>query len=369
MMQATPEERREAMKALAKYDLLNTGDERKAFVKMFLDHGAGSSKDSLKFHFNFSGSIVHTDTTAMSSRSDYHSVGEILGFFGRTLAEFPSFDEALEDVKYLVAKNAQQEGWTEAEHPAQMDADKPQYSRFWFCKSGGKTESWKSETVKKLTGQADLKDDPRKLQNSLAFMEGLGYEASAAESSSVLISTPKWQEMISALDPLKFTYLIFTYLNCCAIFLSRPCIVRCTAMQQHWSSYTLMDLLIGVHEACTPGEDLCKAEEGPKICKHRLDGPIDSSNPLNSVRLELKKLSNWQLPFLNLKAHFQVRISEKPSYQEFLNELVALLEQQQAFSVQSNEFIVACENLHKLEVLFFSLTMICRDSASCRGGP
>ena len=205
-MQASDEERRECMRALAKYDLLNTGDERKAFVKMFLDHGAGASKESLKFHFKFEGSITHTDSTEMSSRSDYHSVGEILGFFGRKLSEFPSFDDAVKDVQYLVRKNREQEGWNEAEHPAQMDKDKPEYSRFWFCKSGGKTEKWRSDTVKRLSGEADLKDDHRKLNNTLMFMEGLGYEASATAGSEVQISSVKWQQMIEALEPLKFTY-------------------------------------------------------------------------------------------------------------------------------------------------------------------
>jgi hypothetical protein len=51
--------------------------------------------------------------------------------------QFKDHTLAVEDVEYLVKRNAAEFEWSQDEHPAQIDSEKPIYSTFW-CDSPGR---------------------------------------------------------------------------------------------------------------------------------------------------------------------------------------------------------------------------------------
>ena len=62
LAEATPEQKKAAELALAKYDLLTTVEDRQRFLDVFEENGRGHGKDSLKFVNNFQTSLTHTQT-------------------------------------------------------------------------------------------------------------------------------------------------------------------------------------------------------------------------------------------------------------------------------------------------------------------
>ena len=170
--------------ALSKYEALTDNDSRQSFLKRFQENGAGHGKESLKFASTFGMSLTHTDETVLGHTEDYYSVGQILAYEGQSLANFPDKAEALSDVKYLVAKNMKLHSWDEADHPPDMDAVKPEYSKFWYVKGKGKETTWKQVEQIQLSGEANLKN-AKQLTEGSKFMEGLGFQGELGNAPEV----------------------------------------------------------------------------------------------------------------------------------------------------------------------------------------
>ena len=147
---ATKEEKLEAERALAKYDLLTDNDERGRWIKQFEQNGGGIGPNALKFASKFDKSLEFNDSTTLRQVEDYYSPGEILQFNGTCIANFKSVTEAVEDAEYLVKKNMEAHGWTEEEHPPLLDEVKPEYSKYWFARGMGKETSWERKQQKSL---------------------------------------------------------------------------------------------------------------------------------------------------------------------------------------------------------------------------
>ena len=122
---ATPEQKLEAEKALAKYDLLTGHDERQEWIRQFELNGGGIGPNALKFASKFDKSLEFNDSTTLKQVEDYYSPGEILQFNGTCIANFPTVDEAVQDAEYLVKKKMEAHGWAEEDHPHLMDELKP----------------------------------------------------------------------------------------------------------------------------------------------------------------------------------------------------------------------------------------------------
>ena len=93
----TPEEKEEAERALAKYDVLTDYADRQRFLKSFEEHGGGTGKDALKFVSSFKKSLEFNDTTTLGQVEDYYTVGEILTFNGSALSNFKKVSDAVSD--------------------------------------------------------------------------------------------------------------------------------------------------------------------------------------------------------------------------------------------------------------------------------
>ena len=178
---------------MIKYDNIVHPDSRKRFLKMFKENSG-----SLKWAFNFKIELTHEDTTEMSRNEDYRTPGEILKCNGRLIDSFPSIEEAMVDVLYLVEKNQMQQRWTNEPHPAVLDEKMPAYSKFWYVKSNGATELIKQTQKKELTGDAVLKNIGQ-IEEGMHFMEGLGFE----ERSVVSIENVKFAVMLTQCEALK----------------------------------------------------------------------------------------------------------------------------------------------------------------------
>lgn len=199
--QASQQERSDAQTALTKYESLVTQSDRMRFLRAFTANGGGKGPGALKFVFSFTGSIVHQEDVVMGNTEDYYSVGEILGQFGKSLSDFSTPQQALEDAQYIVAKNLEENGCDSNTHPPQIDNERPEYSKLWFIKSDGKKTSWLSRTKKELTGEADNLKDIKAIEEGLTFMEGIGY-GNGDESTGTTITSVKFAELQSLMDTL-----------------------------------------------------------------------------------------------------------------------------------------------------------------------
>ena len=84
-----------------------------------------------------------------------------------------------------------------------IDEVYPEYSRFFFRKSLGKTRTHTQEEIKKLSGEMDLKS-AKQLENAKLFMEGQGFPEDAPGSgSNASIVNVKWESLCAALQSLK----------------------------------------------------------------------------------------------------------------------------------------------------------------------
>ena len=146
---ASPQQKQDAMQALAKYDTLTNHEDRVQFLKDFDSHGEGKGPNALKFVSTFQKSLEFNDTTTLKQVEDYYSPGEILTFNGTSLSNFKSVTEAIQDAEYLVKKNMEANGWTEEDHPPLLDEVKPEYSRYWYVRAMGKETSWEQKTKQK----------------------------------------------------------------------------------------------------------------------------------------------------------------------------------------------------------------------------
>ena len=204
-MQATKEERDEAVRALAKCDILTDHEERQRFLKDFEEHGSGQGKDSLKFVSSFQKSLEYNDDVKLGQVENYYTVGEILAMNGNSLANFKTILAAVQDCEYLVQKSMELHGWKEEDHPPQKDELKPEYSRYWYVKGKGKETSWTQTQSKKLTGDAALKGLAQ-LQSACKAMEMLGWsEDPAAAASGAIIENVKYSLLMKEIELLKST--------------------------------------------------------------------------------------------------------------------------------------------------------------------
>ena len=202
-LQATEEEQADAVAALGKYEMLCSYHERTRFIAAFVEAGEGKEKGSLKFAYKFSQTLEHTESTSVSSNEEYRTPGEILSLVGRSFKDFNSTRQAIVDVEYLVAKNAEEFEWSPEEFPAKIDTVKPEYSRYWYIKSNGKTQSFNQIQKKKFEGEAMVKG-VKQMEGTMNFMEGLGF---AGDSSNVNIESVKHAELMKVCATLKYTYL------------------------------------------------------------------------------------------------------------------------------------------------------------------
>ena len=196
--QASPDEKKTCSEALAKYDQLVNPEQRKRFLNMFIQHGEGKGPDALKFAFTFDASVSHEDATSIGQVSDYITVGEVLTRNGRAFSEFESPQKAFEDAMYLVEKNMKEFVWTEEEFPHEIDADKVEYSRFYYIKSKGKNEDYTQKQSKTATGTAAIKG-LKQLKNGMHFLECLGM----GEPSTVTIENVKHEKLLKEIEGLK----------------------------------------------------------------------------------------------------------------------------------------------------------------------
>ena len=203
-MKATKEEKEEATRALAKYDILTDHEERQRFLKDFEDHGSGSGKDALKFVNSFKKSLECSDTTTLGQVEDYYTVGEILTMNGNSLSNFKKISDAVSDAEYLVKKSAELHGWKEEDHPPQRDDVKPEYSRYWYVKGKGKETSWNQTQSKKLEGDAGLKNMAQ-LQIGCRFMEGVGLPDEDENTTGAIIENVKYSLLMKEIEQCKST--------------------------------------------------------------------------------------------------------------------------------------------------------------------
>ena len=71
-------------------------------------------------------------------------------------------------------KNSEANGWSMEDHPPQIDAVKPEYSKYWFVKGKCKETQWTQTQNKKIEGEAALKN-LEQVQSGCKFMECLGF--------------------------------------------------------------------------------------------------------------------------------------------------------------------------------------------------
>ena len=201
--QASVEDRREAVAALTKYDLLVDNTQRQKFVTLFESSGSGKARDSLKFAANFSCTLTNEDKTTAGNHTDWRTVGEILQLNGRSLQEFPVVADALDECAYLVLKSQKEFAYDDTMFPPNIDEARPLYSRFYYTKSTGKLEEWAQRETKTLAQEAQLKN-LKHLTDSMTFMEATGFEPS---SSSVAIENVLFAELDTHVATLKQTYI------------------------------------------------------------------------------------------------------------------------------------------------------------------
>ena len=172
------------------------------FLDLFQDNKA-LGKDALKFAKNFQMSVDHNDVTTVGTKEDFFPMGVILGAYGQGIKDFSTIKEALAATRHLCTLNMAEHGYEEkTEH---LDEQFPQFSRFWFVMSKGKTMEHKQIVAKKLEQQVDLKSLVQ-LQEAKLFMEGMGFQEQEPGKSSVEVENVKATELKKSVELLKLSY-------------------------------------------------------------------------------------------------------------------------------------------------------------------
>ena len=180
---------------MQKYDSIADPGSRKRFLQCFKENG---SKD-LKWACEFKATLIDIEMTKIQSNGNFLTPGEILLFNGRSWDGFAGdVDRAMEDVKYLVAKNQTEHGWTDEQHPPRPDLAKPEYSKFYYIKDLGKNHSFTQEQRKEFSAKAAMKN-LNQLKNGMEFLEATGFE----EESEVNIESVKHATMLTKCEALK----------------------------------------------------------------------------------------------------------------------------------------------------------------------
>ena len=170
------------------------------FLDLFQDN-KHLGKDSLKFAKEFNMAVDHDDTTKVGTVEDWYPMGEILKWFGQSLNDFASVNDAMIAVRHLCAQNQALHGYEDK--PESIDEKFPQFSRFWFVKGLGKTKEATGNVRKTLSQGVDLRNIAQ-LEQAKLFMEGMGWPGEQPSSSSV-IENAKATELKAILESLKLS--------------------------------------------------------------------------------------------------------------------------------------------------------------------
>ena len=172
------------------------------FLDLFQDNKL-LGKDSLKFAKTFSMSVEHNDVTTMGTQEDFFLVGKILEYYGQTLRDFTSIEDALTAVRHLCVKNREEHQYDEK--PEYVDDKFPAFSKFFFVMSKGKHQEHKQVVHKKLEQTVDLKNIAQ-LDEAKIFMEGIGFN-SVASDAPPKVENAKAIELKKNVELLKFSHL------------------------------------------------------------------------------------------------------------------------------------------------------------------
>ena len=152
-------------------------------------------------------SIKHSDVVDISQVEEYMPMGQILGYYGKTVSDFPTTGKALEAVRHLVKKNCAEHGRDPKDKPEAIDDAFPEFSKFFFVWCLGKKSSNIGETSKELSQAADLKNVDQ-LENAKLFMEGMGFTKKLEESQPA-IANVKYEDILKAVEVMKTTYTFY----------------------------------------------------------------------------------------------------------------------------------------------------------------
>ena len=144
------------------------------------------------------GWLLENDA-ALAHTDDYFSVGEILSFFGSNIDSFEDKKQALARASYLCERNQQEHGYEK--HAPCLDDKFPEYSRFFFRKSKGRTVAWEQDEQKQLSGEVGLKN-LKQLEEAKVFLEGHGL-GDQVETPGVQVANVKYGELQESTAVLK----------------------------------------------------------------------------------------------------------------------------------------------------------------------
>jgi hypothetical protein len=173
------------------------------FLSAFQDN-KGNTKGFLKFTRTFTMTVTHTDKAFVTRQEDWFSMGDILVRSGisRGIKHYPNTQEALDAVRYLCKKNAEEEKYTRLNKHERLDEKYPEFSKFWFVFDSGKTTVAETKTEKQLNQDADLKGDQLDQVKDI-FMEGCGYQDESEKHSEVTIVNEKSRELNKQLELMR----------------------------------------------------------------------------------------------------------------------------------------------------------------------
>ena len=163
---------------------------------------------SLKFAFNFTGSMNHSSDTKYDTLTQELNCGQILQNNGRTIGEFKTEELAYAEAYFLVLKNQKDFGWTFDDFPAHVDPDRKIYTRFRYVTNKGECVTVSQKEEKIYSGVANIKNT-KQLEDSMVMMERLGYPEEECVDADGKISNAGYDDLMkNQVEPLKMPYVI-----------------------------------------------------------------------------------------------------------------------------------------------------------------
>ena len=129
-------------------------------------------KNGIKWALNFDKKVTFEEGSTSEFTEDYYTGASILALNGATWHEFGSDEKAMEAVQHLVQQNEETFDTDLEEHPHIVDPKMPQFSKYWYIASKGKTTSIGSKETKELRGTSSVKN-AKQLQDAHVMMEAL----------------------------------------------------------------------------------------------------------------------------------------------------------------------------------------------------
>ena len=155
--------------------------------------------------------LEHTDNTKIGTVEAWLPMGAILQKFGHRLSDYSSKELALEAVRHLCKKNAEENDYDMKVEV--LDEQFPEFSKFWWVDCKGKAITHTQVQKKQLDMHGDIKNLSQ-IDQAKMFMEGLGCPgATGADSSNLKIENVKHIEMMKSVELLKLSYLACTLLG------------------------------------------------------------------------------------------------------------------------------------------------------------